>query len=235
MIDEDLDEILSVLENPIRRHILYKLTQETHYPLQLSKELNVSQQAIMKHLRVLEEYHMVESFEEKSTLGGPPRKCYVPTRRFTIRIDMGPNIFNSELRQLEDTEKHLKEDKKPDDPQKLGEKYNTATKTKDANKRLVEYLNILKELNNELQNIEDKRAFLVKARETILKDAYSTIGNLVDDYVSRQILYYILDKNDLSLTSISGALGLREKVIEDIFIQFKKQRILLDLEDDLHE
>ena len=51
--DLELDEILSVLENPIRRRILQKLSRESNYPLQISKELNVSQQAIMKHLRVL--------------------------------------------------------------------------------------------------------------------------------------------------------------------------------------
>ena len=60
-----LDELMGVLENHTRREILSKLAKETHYPLQLSKELNVSQQAIMKHLKVLEDYDLVESFEEK--------------------------------------------------------------------------------------------------------------------------------------------------------------------------
>jgi len=41
MNSEELDTIFSVLENPIRRKILAKLAEEQHYPLQLSKELNI--------------------------------------------------------------------------------------------------------------------------------------------------------------------------------------------------
>ena len=67
MNTNELDSIFSVLENPIRRKILAKLAKEHHYPLQLSKELNISQQAIMKHLKVLEDNELVQSFEEKST------------------------------------------------------------------------------------------------------------------------------------------------------------------------
>jgi predicted transcriptional regulator len=90
---EDLDTILAVLENPIRRRILKKLSTDTNYPLQLARELNVSQQAIMKHLKVLEDADFVSSVEERSDKGGPPRKAYVPTKRFSIRIDLGPSTY----------------------------------------------------------------------------------------------------------------------------------------------
>ena len=55
MDENDLDMLLAAIGNPTRRRILRKLVKETHYPLQLSKELSVSQQSIMKHLKVLEE------------------------------------------------------------------------------------------------------------------------------------------------------------------------------------
>ena len=48
------DESLSILENPTRRDILRYLVKEPHYPLQLSELLDVSQQAVVKHLKVLE-------------------------------------------------------------------------------------------------------------------------------------------------------------------------------------
>ena len=51
----------------------------------------------MKHLKVLEDNGMVESFEEKSDAGGPPRKCYRPTKNFSIRIDFGPNTFRARM------------------------------------------------------------------------------------------------------------------------------------------
>ena len=42
--------ILNMISNPTRRRILESLTKEPSYPLQLSKEIGVSQQAIMKNL-----------------------------------------------------------------------------------------------------------------------------------------------------------------------------------------
>lgn len=95
--DIELDDVLAVLENPIRRRILQKLSREMNYPLQLSKELNVSQQAIMKHLKVLEDNDFVVSIEERSDKGGPPRKVYVPRKRYCVRIDIGPNTYNEEF------------------------------------------------------------------------------------------------------------------------------------------
>ena len=41
----DMDSILAVVENPTRRKILQAVVREPHYPLQLSKELGISQQA----------------------------------------------------------------------------------------------------------------------------------------------------------------------------------------------
>lgn len=93
----ELDQILAVLENPIRRKILMKLSGDTNYPLQLSKELHVSQQAVMKHLKVLEDNDFVRSYEERSDKGGPPRKVYVPRRRYCVRIDIGPNSYSEEF------------------------------------------------------------------------------------------------------------------------------------------
>ncbi|MGA1872183.1 MAG: ArsR/SmtB family transcription factor [Thermoplasmatota archaeon] len=95
--DIELDRILAVLENPIRRRILQKLSREMNYPLQLSKELNVSQQAIMKHLKVLEDNDFVVSYDERSDKGGAPRKVYIPRKRYCVRIDIGPNTYHEEF------------------------------------------------------------------------------------------------------------------------------------------
>ena len=46
------DEALRLLENKVRRQILERLVREPHYPLQLAQQIGVSQQAIMKHLKI---------------------------------------------------------------------------------------------------------------------------------------------------------------------------------------
>ena len=55
------DEVLSILENTTRRQILMLLVKEPHYPLQISELIGVSQQAVVKHLKVLEKADFVNS------------------------------------------------------------------------------------------------------------------------------------------------------------------------------
>lgn len=105
----DLDSILSVIENPARRQILEALVREPHYPLQLSRELGISQQAVVKHLKVLEENGLVESYTEKSDLKGPQRRKYYPIQTFSVVVDMGPNLFSAELISREQTAEDLVE------------------------------------------------------------------------------------------------------------------------------
>lgn len=92
----DLDNLLSIVENPTRRRILEALVREPHYPLQLSKELGVSQQAIMKNLVLMEQNGMVVSYRESSNMG-PQRTLYVPNTEFTIVIDMHNRMFTTKL------------------------------------------------------------------------------------------------------------------------------------------
>jgi len=44
---------------------------------QLSKELGIGQQAVLRHMQVLENSGLIESYAEKSELGAPNRKYTV--------------------------------------------------------------------------------------------------------------------------------------------------------------
>ena len=96
----DFDDAMSILENTTRREILKFLVKEPHYPLQLSEMLEVSQQAVMKHLKVLEEGGFVESDKVPSEKGGPPKKVYKVNQSFSLRLDLGPDLFRSEYRKM---------------------------------------------------------------------------------------------------------------------------------------
>ena len=96
----DIDASLALLENKVRRAILERLVREPHYPLQLSKQIGVSQQAIMKHLKLLEKSGMIDSSKVPSEIGGPPRKIYSVQKSFSLRIDLGPDLFKIEKRKL---------------------------------------------------------------------------------------------------------------------------------------
>ena len=48
----NIDEALDLLQNKVRRLIMERLVREPHYPMQLAQQIDVSQQAIMKHLNI---------------------------------------------------------------------------------------------------------------------------------------------------------------------------------------
>ena len=95
----DVDEMLSLLENKARRGILERLVREPHYAYQLAEQIGVSQQAITKHLVLLEKAEMIHSEKVPSTKG-PAKRIYSVQKSFSIRIDLGPDLFKLEQRQL---------------------------------------------------------------------------------------------------------------------------------------
>src|SRR5215510_307898 len=95
-----IDMILSVVENPTRRRILMALVREPHYPLQLSKELGISQQAVMKNLDILEKSGLVECWKESSEKG-PYKTVHRPASEFTLTIDIRNGMFRATLSEPE--------------------------------------------------------------------------------------------------------------------------------------
>ena len=84
---DDIDILLSMVENPTRRRILESLVREPSYPLRLSKELGVSQQAVMKNLALMEQNGLVVSSRMDSSMG-PMRIVYSPNTEFTLVVEM---------------------------------------------------------------------------------------------------------------------------------------------------
>ena len=93
---DDLDTLLSLVENPTRRRILESIVREPSYPLRLSKELGVSQQAVMKNLALMEQNGLVVSYRESSRMG-PDRTLYVPNTEFTLVVEMHSSMFSARV------------------------------------------------------------------------------------------------------------------------------------------
>ena len=204
---DELDDILSLLENPTRRRILRRLTLETHYPLQLAKELKVSPQAVMKHLSIMERHGLVKCVREDSTMG-PRRKCYFATKRLSLRLDMGPNLFEARLDEFSDTGKRrsAKSDGDPED--------------------LIKLRDELKEINEKISNVDGVLLNLIDNKERRLDRANRIIQQLFDEYEEREILHYILNHTDFTLRDLSENLGLREESIRNVLRRFSQMGII---------
>lgn len=215
MDEMDLDILLTAIGNPTRRRILAKLVKETHYPLQLSKELSVSQQAIMKHLKVLEDSDLVTSVFRDSE-SGPPRKCYVATKRFTLVIDLSPEIFNEELRFHERDETI----EAGTDSQALREADNLRIK-------LAEFMAHIELVNEQLSDLSAKRDELMTRKENSMRYANNIIDTLCEDYDERKVLRYIVGEEEMDLTSMSEKLDMRESEIEKVMRKLQKKGLLM--------
>ena len=193
----DLDILLSMVENPNRRKILATLVKEPQYPLQLSKELGISQQAVMKNLNALEKNGMVVSYQESSVLG-PMRTVYEPSSEFTIVIDMRNSMFSTRMIELETEIKQETEEFQ----QETMDLEETRKKISDIDKNI-------RELDKErLRNVREK--------ETLIAAKLSEFNNTEYGYNHRNILYDIMNEPDKSLSELSEDLHVSEDTINRI-------------------
>ncbi|MFA6710432.1 MAG: helix-turn-helix domain-containing protein [Candidatus Methanomethylophilaceae archaeon] len=193
----DIDVMLSMIENPNRRKILAALVKEPQYPLQLSKELGISQQAVMKNLNALEKNGMVISYQENSLLG-PMRTVYEPNSEFTIVIDMRNTMFSTRMIELE-TETEQENDEFPHEKMDLEE---TRKRISDIDKKI-------RELDKErLRNIREK--------EMLIATKLSELDDKEYGRDHRNILYDIMNEPDKSLSELSEDLHVSEDTINRI-------------------
>ena len=209
-----IDEIFSVLENPTRRRILGLLSMETHYPLQLARELGISQQAVGKHIKVLEEHGLIRSFEEPSDIGGPPRKYYIPIHCFSMRIDMGPGVFETSYLEREGRKmsSSILIDKKEAPSRSTGQRTEVLKRTEMLKKISRE----LKILNSALETIENERMKLLNRREELLESAGTIVGTLIPNYIERRLIYHLIEEGPTPMEEISERFDRRIKQLRKL-------------------
>ncbi len=98
MENEDLanaDDFFDMMGNEVRRKIMNFLTRGPMSIADLSKEIEVSRQAILKHLKDLEQRGIVETkqADEKVNKAGPNPNLYELKEFFSIHVDMNPSNF----------------------------------------------------------------------------------------------------------------------------------------------
>ncbi len=227
----NLDILLKAIENPMRRRLLYKLSHEPHYPLQLSHELKISQQAIAKHLKVLEEAGIIKHYRESSSSGGPPRTYYRTTNNFSIRIDVGTRIFDVELQKLDRSDSELPGvDKEPDMEVDdllctIKRRYREASEIRDPLDRVRHMSELIESIEGSVRSIENERFQLCRIKNEILDDAQNLM-NSIDDYEERTILYDLLCNVSPTVKELSEEFDVRESVIEEVLERLRSRGIL---------
>ena len=191
----DLDLLLSIVENPTRRKILESLVREPHYPLQLSKELGISQQAVMKNLDMLEKNGMVVSYQVSSSIG-PMRTVYEPNSEFTLVIDMRNGMFSARMIEPSEEEVEGFDDVKMESLKKTRED--------------------ISEIDKKIEELDKERSKLIREREKVMSSAMSNLNDAGCGYAHRNLMYEILNEPDRSMEQLSEDLNVRPDVVKGL-------------------
>lgn len=208
----DMDAILAIVENPTRRRILQAVVREPHYPLQLSKELGISQQAIVKNLNLMEKEGIVVSYRESSDRG-PERIFYKPSSEFTITIDMRNNMF--EVRMI------------PAGEDDRARKEKTIEETKTLEERKLEEVRArISQIDRQIAEFDRRRSEMVRERNNLINEFLhlADLDNL--DYDHRGLLYDMLNKPNWNAEDISKKMGFNENMVSrmiDDILQFCRE------------
>ena len=184
----DLDIALAVLQNKARRSILERLVREPHYPLQLAKQIGISQQAVMKHLKMLEDAEFVVKMKAASNKGGPPKNIYTVKQAISLRIDLGPDLFQCEQRSLP-----------AGGPLKLSNKLSgevvSIAEIVSGRKRIGvgEGAHHLSAISEAIDAIDKERDALIALHQQIKQRISATVDVDFDSYEQRLVIHNILE------------------------------------------
>ena len=220
----EIGEFLDLLGNNTRRRILESLTNEPKYFIQLSKEIGVSQQAVLKHLFLLENFGLIESFKAKSNLAAPDRKYFQLNRSVYLSIGITGNSMEIKMENIKG-------------PNKIRSKNNMAIESKEVSiKKDKEITDILKNTKHKLellakrmQELEDEKIHLLKEKQQILEITHQVIRESLEEDLARRILYSNLISREITdIEKLSEILNTREKEIK-IIVKSLEDRFSVDL------
>jgi ArsR family transcriptional regulator len=213
-----LNLFLKILENPIRRNIVERLSQEPNYPLQLSKDLGLGQQLVAKHLKIMEDSGLLKS-AIKSSPAGPKRRTYELSKSFSITLDIAPYLFKEEI---------VSFDVEPEKSQlntdlvSLVERRNELAGFLETSDKMSPCAEILSDIDEKLRELEEERLLLLYIRNSVMKEASKTISQ-VDDAEARRVLHQAVDEHDSSVKYIAQTLNLREDRVQEAIKKLKKE------------
>lgn len=194
--------ILNMISNPTRRRILESLTKEPSYPLQLSKEIGVSQQAIMKNLDLLERNGMVIGHQVSSAMG-PMKVVYEPTTEFTVVIDMRRSMFSADVTDESGSE---------DDVIPITE-------------TIDELRSEISRIDKEVEELERQRSALIRKRQNMISWAMSQLDDEGFTSLHKNLMYQMLNNPDVPEADIIRKMSQRtdiERSLHEIAVAMRR-------------
>jgi len=211
-----INSMLRLIENPVRRKILKRLSQEPSYPLELAKEIGEAQQLVTSHLSLLEKAGIVSSSVVASPLG-PNRRSYFLNQSAYLSISFGPHLFNEKFLNFEALPAELSN--------QATDFMNRISEIKDGNNesKIEPFSCLFRDIDDKLTELEEEKTVLLFIRDLAMKHASENLEKQQKTHDEKRILHYILDERSKNIESISKALNLKESIVRSMLEKLKEE------------
>ncbi|HYB07733.1 MAG TPA: ArsR family transcriptional regulator [Nitrososphaerales archaeon] len=217
MSQSELDAVLGTVENPIRRRIIARLSEEPNYQLQLSKELGLSQQLVAKHLITMEDAGLVSTVSQDSPRG-PQRKEYLLKKSFSVTIDLAPNLFRARMFSFGALPGVMETDERA----QMAAQVSEVLRYPEGAARIRPLTRVVAEVDKKLKEMEEERAVLLYIRSLALREAARITTSLPSDD-RRKVLRYLMREEGDGIGIISASLGLQKQVVGEILEEIERE------------
>lgn len=186
----NVEELLEVLGNPTRLKILRLLSDGPKYLLELARELDLSEPAILKHLVILERYGLVSSFKRDSSIG-PPRKYYYLKAGFTVDVGFTDGLFDISVRSLEGSV--------CEEVNGVKEEFEKIKRIEDCVEAVEKVAVLSESIDREILKLRRMEASLLALKKEIYRYLGGLLNTLCETYLERKIAEWIILSRDREL------------------------------------
>ena len=178
----------------------------------------------MKHLKVLEESGFVDSERVPSEKGGPPKKMYTVNQSFSLRLDLGPDLFRAEHRSIPAGGPMRLSNRLPPELDEVVDRLGTRRKLP-----MVEAMGVLSELDSALERIDGHRDAVIALHQQVMKKVSPSISEQSGTYEERQLAHAMMShpRRPLDLDAFSQGLRIQSMHAEEM-MDTLRERLMRD-------
>jgi ArsR family transcriptional regulator len=206
--------ILDIIGNNTRRKILATLAREPMYFNQLAKEISIGQQAIIRHMKTLEDMGLIESYAEKSNLGAPDRKYYRLNSSFSLTICLSEDAFSIKSHKIEQY-RHEEFDK-------FYKEYDLLAQ-EDDEETLNQLQTNLTKIEMEISNLDSRLNDLRALKQLIVSRLHKIAKDNFEEEFERKILHTIAGESPKSVAELANRLNEKQSNVTKTLHRMNKK------------
>jgi ArsR family transcriptional regulator len=206
--------ILDIIGNNTRRKILATLAREPMYFNQLAKEISIGQQAIIRHMKTLEDMGLIESYAEKSNLGAPDRKYYRLNSSFSLTICLSEDAFSIKSHKIEQY-RHEEFDK-------FYKEYDLLAQ-EDDEETLNQLQTNLTKIEMEISNLDSRLNDLRALKQLIVSRLHKIAKDNFEEEFERKILHTITGESPKSVAELANRLNEKQSNVTKTLHRMNKK------------